>query len=79
MTANSNQVGHNIASDNKNSNELQWDLTLTVTISSDMIQQMTDTAAVRSHYGRVSKCHKAINSDRAQQVTATVSTSSDNV
>jgi hypothetical protein len=51
---------------------------LTVTISSDMIQ-VTDTATVRSDYGRVSKCHKAINSDTAQQVTVTVSTSSDNV
>jgi len=54
-------------------------LTLRVTISSDMIQQVTDTAAVSSDYGRVSKCHKAMNSDIAEQVTVTVSASSDNV
>jgi hypothetical protein len=52
---------------------------LKVTISSDMIQRVTDIAAVRSDYGRVNKYHKAINFDIAQQVTVTVSTSSDNV
>jgi len=51
---------------------------LKVTISSDMIR-VTDIAAVRSNYGRVNKYHKAINFDIAQQVTVTVSTSSDNV
>ena len=76
MTANSNKVGHNIASDNKNGNELWWDLTLTATIGSDVIQ-VTDTAVVRSDYGRVSKCHKAINSDIEQHVTVTVTRSSD--
>lgn len=50
-----------------------------VTISSDMIQQVTDTARVRSDYGRVNKYHKTINFDTAQHVTVTVSTSSDNV
>jgi len=53
-------------------------LTLTATIGSDVIQ-VTDTAAVRSDYGRVSKCHKAINSDIEQHVTVTVTRSSDNV
>jgi hypothetical protein len=51
---------------------------LKVTISSHMIQ-VTDTARVRSDYGRVNTYDKAINFDIAQQVTVTASTSSDNV
>jgi hypothetical protein len=51
---------------------------LTITISSDMIQ-LTDTVAVRSYYGKVSKCYKGTNSDIAQQLTFTVSTGSDKV